>query len=201
MTTNTVSGRRPLTAVLHQMHTEGLIRTYVDDHGHLRWTITQLGKTFQSLVAEHAEEEPISSRFDVGAGATVGDVVSPDQAGKLVVDIGPAVRIHFTGGEVPDYIELGLLTLVVGDPPVLEEVTPCYPQRVSLDIGMAWTRPRSKITKAEFEVVGRSVEFVGIFDRQGRLCCYSALVQWGDGGCRAPRWTVVPVSAHEGEEQ
>ena len=201
MNANTESGGRPLTAVIHQMNSEGLIRSYVDKNGHLRWTITELGKTFQSLIAEHADEAPLSSRFDVGAGATVGDVVSPDQAGKLVVDIGPAVRIHFADENVPDHIELGLLTLAVGELHVLEEVTPCYPQRVGLDIGMARTRPRSRITKAEFELVGRPVEFVGMFDRQGRLCCYSALVQWGDGGCRAPRWTVLPAATREGEDQ
>ena len=196
----TESGGRPLTAVVHQMNSEGLIRSYVDKNGHLRWTITELGKTFQSLIAKHANETPIGSRFDVGNGAAVQEVVSPDQSGKLVVDIGPAVRIYLNEDDAPDHVEIGLMNLLVGEPTALEEVTPAHPQRVGLDIGMARTRPRSKITKAEFELVGRSVEFAGMFDRQGRLRCYSALVQWGDGECRAPRWTVLPVAERPGED-
>lgn len=200
MNANIESGGRPLTAVLHQMNSEGLISSYVDENGRLRWTITQLGRTFQSLITEHANETPIASRFDVGSGATVGEAVLPGQSGKLVVDIGPAVRIYLSEDDAPDHVEVGLLNLVVGEPQVMEEVTPAHPQRVGLDIGMARTRPRSKITKAAFELVDRSVEFAGMFDRQGRLRCYSTLVQWGDGGCRAARWTIVPMVKRQGED-
>jgi len=201
MTNIPESEGRPYTAVLHQMHSEGLIRTYVDKKGRLRWTITELGKTFQSLIAEHADETPLASRFDVGDGAEVSELVTPDQAGKLVVDVGPAVRSRFKDKDVPEHIELGLLNLVPGEPTILEEVTPAHPQRFGMDIGMARTRPRSKITKAEFESVGRPVEFAGIFDHQGRLCAYSPLVQWGEGGSRTAKWTVLPVTEHESEDQ
>ena len=201
MTSNLDSEGRPFTAVLHQMHSDGLIHTYVDDHGHVRWTITELGRTFQTLIAEHADETPIASRFEVGDGAEVHEVVTPDQSGKLVVDVGPAVRSRFKDKDVPEHIELGLLNLVHGEPTILEEVTPANPQRFGMDIGMARTRPRSKITKAEFERVGRPVEFAGIFDRQGRLCAYSPLVQWGEGSSRTAKWTVLPAAADENEDQ
>lgn len=173
----------------------------MDEHGHLRWEITPLGKTFQSLIAEHAGAEAIASRFAVGEGAEVHEVVPPDESGKLVVDVGPAVRSRFKDKDVPEYIELGLLNHVHGEPTILEEVTPAHPQRFGMDVGMARTRPRSKITKAEFELVGRPVEFVGIFDRDGRLCAYSPLVQWGEGGCRTAKWTVLSVTEHDGEAE
>lgn len=76
------------------------------------------------------------------------------------------------------------------------DATPVFPRNVGLDIGLNRTRPRSKVTKAEF-VVGCPVEFAGLFDRQGRLRCYSPLVQWGLGECRTARWIVCPVNAEE----
>ena len=201
MIANMKSAGRPLTAVIHQMNSEGLIRSYVDGDGHLRWTITELGRTFQALIADHADETPIASRFDVGDGAEVHEIVTPDESGKLVVDVGPAVRSRFKDKDVPEYIELGLLNHVHGELTILEEVTPAHPQRFGMDVGMARTRPRSKITKAEFELVGHPVEFVGIFDREGRLCAYSPLVQWGEGGCRTAKWTVLSVTEHDDEAQ
>ena len=198
MDDNTHHGGQPLTATLHQMSSEGLIQSYLDDNGHPRWTITDLGRTFQALVARHWNKDPIGSRFALNHAAALHEVVTPDQTGKLVVDIGPAIRIYLSEDDAPDYVQVGLLNLVIGEPLIMEEVTPAFPQRVESDIGMARTRPRSKITKAEFELVGGPVQFAGLFDREGRLRCYSALVQWGDGECRAPRWTVMPVE-HESE--
>lgn len=190
-----------MTAVLHQLQSEGLIRSYVDDHGHLRWMMTELGKTFQSLIAEHADEAPLSSRVDVDAGATVSEVASPHPSGKLVVDIGPGVRMRLSQQAVPDHVELGLLNLVPGETQLLEEVTPAHPQRVRLDIGMAQARPRSKISKAEFELVGCSIGIAGLFDLQGRLRWYGALINRGEGQCAVPSGTICPKFDSQGEEQ
>lgn len=152
------------------------------------------------MITEHAEKGVISSGFDVGVSVTIGDVVSPDKSGKLVVDIGPAVRMRLSQQTVPNHVELGLLNLVVGETDLLEEVTPAQPQRIRLDIGMNRTRPRSKITKAEFELVGCSVGLAGLFDLQGRLRCYGALISRGDGQCAAPHWTVCELFKRQGED-
>lgn len=57
-------------------------------------------------------------------------------------------------------------------------------------------RPRRRAK----EMVGCSVEFAGLFDSQGRLRCYGALYQRGDGECAVPHWKVCRVVSSEGQE-
>lgn len=202
MNDSTQPGHRPLTAVLHRMQTEGLIRSYVHGQNELHWSLTDLGKTFKTLLDQEPEgaSSPVSSIFDVGEVPIIGDVVSPDESGKLVLDIGPAIRSYLSDQAAPDYVEVGLLNHVVDLPHVLAEATPVCPQRIGMDIGINQTRPRSKITTAEFELVGCSVGFAGLFDVHGRLRCYGALVDRGDGQCAAPRWTVCPAAEPQSKE-
>ena len=128
-------------------------------------------------------------RFDVGSVALARDVLSPDDSGNLVIDVGPAVRLVLSEQAVPDYVEVGLLRSVAEDAALLEQV-PTYPARIRMDIGINRTRPRSKVTKVEFELVEGEAQFAGLFDLEGRLCCYSALIASGPGQRAAPRWTI-----------
>ncbi|WP_426051976.1 hypothetical protein [Brevundimonas sp. SL161] len=74
------------------------------------------------------------------------------------------------------------------------------PLRISLRSDETETRPRSKISKAEFDLVGCSVGFAGLFDLQGRLRCYGVLINRGDGQCAVPSWTICPTVDRQGEE-
>lgn len=191
---------RPVMAVLLQLQSDGLVHSWVDDQGALRWALTEAGKAFQTSAADDAVvgSTNVVSLYPV-IDILVEDVVAPDNSGKLVVDIGPGARIRFSDDAVPDVVDLGLLNVALEETNALVEATPVFPRRVRMDIGMNRTRPRSKITKAEFEMVGGPVEFAGLFDLQGRLRCYSPLVQWGEGECRTARWTVCPVTDGQGE--
>lgn len=184
-------------AVLLQLQSDGLVYSWVDDQGALRWALTDAGKASSAADSAVTTWTSVAVQHHVN-GVLVEDVVRPDAAGRLVVDIGPGVRMRLGRGSVPDQVALGLLNVALDAEDTLDEATPVFPRRVGMDIGLKRTRPRSKITKAEF-VVGGPVEFAGLFDMQGRLRCYSALVQWGDGECRAARWTICPViENHEG---
>ena len=194
------TGSPPLTTALAQMEADGLIRSQVDGDGNLTWTLTELGKTFQELVTEYPKYPPLTHpRFDVGSVALARDVVSPDDWGKVVIDVGPALRLVLNEQAVPDHVELGLLRSVAEDAALLEQV-PTYPVRIRMDIGINRTRPRSKITKAEFELVEGEAQFAGLFDLEGRLCCYSALIASGPGQRAAPRWTICQTVVPQWKE-
>jgi hypothetical protein len=197
MNDNSDFEERPMIEILHGMQSDGLIRSYEDDQGDLRWTLTDLGRA-RADETETASK-PASFRFDIGHTALVGDVVVPDKLGTLIVDIGPAVRIQLSERDVPDEVELGLMNVLLDQPHVLEAVPSAHPRRVRMDIGMNQTRMRSRLTKAEFKIVDCSVEFAGLFDLQGRLRCYAPLVAWTDGVCRAPRWRICTVAPALGE--
>lgn len=184
------AGSPPLTTALAQMEADGLIRSQVDGDGNLTWTLTELGKTFQELVTEYPKSPPLTHpRFDVGSVALARDVVSPDDSGKVLIDVGPALRLVTNEQAVPDQVELGLLRWAAEDAALLEQV-PTYPVRIRLDIDINRTRPRSKIAKAEFELVEGETQFAGLFDLGGRLCCYSALIASGPRQRAEPRWTI-----------
>lgn len=184
------AGSPPLTTALAQMEADGLIRSQVDGDGNLTWTLTELGKTFQELVTEYPKSPPLTHpRFDVGSVALARDVVSPDDSGKVLIDVGPALRLVTNEQAVPDQVELGLLRWAAEDAALLEQV-PTYPVRIRLDIDINRTRPRSKIAKAEFELVEGETQFSGLFDLGGRLCCYSALIASGPRQRAEPRWTI-----------
>lgn len=186
-------------AILLQLQADGLVHSWVDDQGSLRWALTDAGKAAEVLGLDDTAGESTRAQSLYMVEPLVGeDVVAPDPSGRLVVDFGPAIRLRFSDAQVPDAVDLGLLNVKLDETNVLVDATPVFPRLVSLDIGLNRTRPRSKVTKVEF-VIGCPVEFAGLFDRQGRLCCYSPLVQWGTGECRTAGWIVCPVDAEKME--
>lgn len=188
---------RPVLAILLQLQADGMVHSWVDDLGAVRWALTDAGKA-SSAAGDTAAASALGSLQHLVPDILVEDVVCPDATGKLVVDVGPGVRLRLSRAAVPDEVELGLLSVVLDAESALQDATPVFPRRVRMDIGLKRTRPRSPVTKAEF-VVGGPVEFAGLFDLQGRLRCYSPLVQRGAGVCRASRWTVCAVLDHQAE--
>jgi len=188
---------RPVLAILLQLQADGMVHSWVDDLGAARWALTDAGKA-SSAAGDPTTPSATSVLQHLVPDILVEDVVCPDGGGKLVVDVGPGVRMRLSRAAVPDEVEIGLLNVVVDAQNALQDAMPVFPRRIGMDIGLKRTRPRSTVTKVEF-VVGGPVEFAGLFDPQGRLRCYSPLVQWGRGECRAARWTVCPVLDHQAD--
>jgi hypothetical protein len=188
---------RPVLAILLQLQADGMVHSWVDDLGAVRWALTDAGKA-SSRAGDPIAASATEVLHHLVPSILVEDVVCPDGAGKLVVDVGPGVRMRLSRAAVPDEVEIGLLNVVLDAENALQDAMPVFPRRIRMDIGLKRTRPRSTITKFEF-VVGGPIEFAGLFDPQGRLRSYSPVVQWGAGECRAARWTVCAVRGHPAE--
>lgn len=65
MNNNTESEARPVMAALLELESEGLVRSFNDDQGKLRWVLTDLGKTFRALCAEGGGGHPPTHRRKV----------------------------------------------------------------------------------------------------------------------------------------
>ena len=188
---------RPVLAILLQLQADGMVHSWVDDLGAVRWALTDAGKV-SSAAGDPIAASATAVLQHLVPDILVEDVVCPDGGGKLVVDVGPGIRMRLSRAAVPDEVEIGLLNVVLDADNALQDAMPVFPRRIGMDIGLKRTRPRSTVTKAEF-VVGGPVEFAGLFDLQGQLRCYSPLVQRGAGVCRASRWTVCAVLNHQAE--
>ena len=86
-------------AVLLQLQSDGLVYSWVDDQGALRWALTDAGKASSAADSAVTTWTSVAVQHHVNR-VLVEDVVCPDAAGKLVVDIGPGVRMRLGRGSV-----------------------------------------------------------------------------------------------------